>query len=93
MNRKNKVIETYGLWFIDLLGIVASFLLSTYIRFGNFRDMGDKEIHFQVCLAFLLFCTIYSFFLDWNRNFFRRNIWKEAVAVLQYNAYMFLIVE
>ena len=93
MNRKNKVIETYGLLFLDLLGIGISFLLSTYIRFGNFRDMGDKEVHFQVCLAFLLFCTIYSFFLDWNRNFFRRNIWKEGMAVLQYNAYMFLVVE
>ena len=61
MNRKNKVIETYGLWFIDLISIVISFTVSTYIRFGNFKDMGDKEIHFQVCLVFILFCTIYSF--------------------------------
>lgn len=93
MNRKYKVIETYGLLFADLLSIIVSFLLSTYIRFGNFRDMGDKEIHFQVCLTFLLFCTIYSFFLDWNRNFFRRNIWQECMAVIQYNALMFFVVE
>lgn len=93
MKRKNKLIETYGLLFLDLASIVISFLLSTYIRFGNFRDMGDKEIHFQVCLVFLLFCTIYSFFLDWNRGFFRRNLWKEALAIGQYSVLMLLVVE
>lgn len=93
MNRKNKVIETYGLLFLDLVSIVISFLVSTYIRFGNFKDMGDKEIHFQVCLVFLLFCAIYSFGLEWNRGFFRRNIWKEMLAVGQYNLLMLLVVE
>ncbi|MCI7040950.1 MAG: sugar transferase [Lachnospiraceae bacterium] len=93
MNRKNKLIETYGLLLLDLTSIVISFLLSTFIRFGNFRDMGDKEIHFQVCLVFLLFSTIYSFFLDWNRGFFRRTIWKEMLAIGQYSILMLLIVE
>lgn len=93
MNRKNKVIEIYGLWFIDLICIVISFFASTYIRFGNFKDMGDKEIHFQVCLVFMLFCTIYSFFMDWNRDFFRRNKWKEMRAVGQYSILMLLVVE
>lgn len=93
MNRKNKVIETYGLLFLDLVSIVISFLVSTYIRFGNFKDMGDKEIHFQVCLVFLLYCAIYSFGLEWNRDFFRRNKWKEMKEVLQYSVLMLLIVE
>ena len=93
MYRKSKVIEVYGLLFLDLAAIVSSFLLSTYIRFGNFRDMGDKEIHFQVCLVFLLFSAIYTLALDWNRNFFRRNIWKESAAVGQYSILMFLVVE
>ena len=66
MNRKNKVMEVYGLWFADLLSICISFLLATYIRFGNFKDMGDKGIHFQVCLLFILFCTVYNFCLDWT---------------------------
>lgn len=93
MNRKNKVIETYGLWFIDLISIVISFTVSTYIRFGNFKDMGDKEIHFQVCLVFMLICTIYSFFMDWNRDFFRRNKWKEIKEVAKYSTLMLFVVE
>lgn len=93
MNQKNKLIEVYGLWFVDLVAIGISFALSTYIRFGNFKDMGDKEIHFQVCLLFLLFCTIYTFFLDWNRNFLRRGIWKEFLAISQYHVIMILVVQ
>ena len=48
MTRQNKVFVTYGLFFADLLSIVVSFIVSTYVRFGNFRDMEDKSIHFQV---------------------------------------------
>ena len=93
MNQKKKIVEVYGLWFADLVAIGISFILATYIRFGNFKDMGDKEIHFQVCLVFLLFCTIYSFFIDWNRNFLKRSLWKELTAILQYNAIMILVTQ
>ena len=62
MGQKHKIVEVYGLWFVDLVAIGISFALATYIRFGNFRDMEDKTVHFQVCLVFLFFCTIYSFF-------------------------------
>ena len=93
MNQKNKIIEVYGLWFADLVTIAVSFIAATYIRFGNFRDMGDKEIHFQVCLVFLFFSTVYSFFLDWNRNFLKRSIAKEFAAVFRYNVLMILITQ
>lgn len=93
MNQKNKIMEIYGLWFADLVTIGISFILATYLRFGNFRDMGDKTIHFQVCLLFLLFCTIYTFFLDWNRNFLKRSFLKELKAVVQYHVIMLLVVQ
>lgn len=92
MGQKNKIIEVYGLWFADLLCIGISFAAATYIRFGNFEDMGDQNVHFLVCLCMLLFCTVYSFFIDWNRNFLRRSIWKETGAILQYNTIMMLVV-
>lgn len=92
MKQKNKIIEIYGLWFMDLVGIIISFMIATYIRFGNFRDMGDRSIHFLVCVFFILFCTVYSFFIDWNRNFMRRGLVKEALAVIQYNVIMVLVI-
>jgi exopolysaccharide biosynthesis polyprenyl glycosylphosphotransferase len=92
MKQKNKIVEVYGIWFLDLVSILVSFIVGTYIRFGNFKDMGDRNVHFLVCLCLMLFCTIYSFFFDWNRNFLKRNIWKEGIAVFQYNAIMLLVV-
>ncbi|MDE7013831.1 MAG: sugar transferase [Kineothrix sp.] len=92
MKQKNKIIEVYGLWFLDLISILVAFIIGTYIRFGNFKDMGDRNVHFLVCLCLMLFCTVYSFFFDWNRNFLKRNIWKEGIAVFQYNAIMLLVV-
>ena len=84
MNQRNKIATIYGLWFADLVGIVISFVLATYIRFRNFKDMEDKGIHFQVCLLLLLVCTIYTFFLDWNRDFVKRKTAKEfAIDVVR----------
>ena len=93
MNQKNKIVEVYGLWFADLVAIGISFVLATYIRFGNFRDMGDKGIHFQVCLVLLLFCTVYTFFIDWNRNFLKRSIKKELYEIAKYHVIMMLVVQ
>jgi len=93
MSQKNKIIERYGIWLADLVCIIIIFILSTFIRFGNFRDMGDKSIHFSVCIAFLLFCTIYNFFANWNSDFMKRGLWQEFVAVAKYNITMVLIVE
>jgi len=93
MNQKNKIVEVYGLWFADLVAIGISFVLATYIRFCNFMDMGDKGIHFQVCLVLLLFCTVYTFFIDWNRNFLKRKLQKELYEILKYHVIMMLVVQ
>lgn len=93
MNQKNKVVEVYGLWFADLITIILSFILATYIRFGNFKDMGDREVHFLVCLAFMLVCTIYTFFIDWNRNFIKRSFKKEVYEIIKCNVILFLVVQ
>lgn len=93
MNQKNRIVTVYGLWFADLIGIGISFVLATYIRFGNFRDMEDKGIHFQTCLLLFLICTVYTFFLDWNRDFVKRNTVKEFTAIIQYEIIMMLGVQ
>lgn len=93
MNQKNKIATVYGLWFADLIAIGISFVLATYIRFRNFKDMEDKGIHFQVCLLLLLICTIYTFLLDWNRDFIKRKAGKELVAIIQYEIIMMLGVQ
>ncbi len=93
MNQKNKVLEEYGLWAADLAAVIISFLLATYIRFGNMNGMRGQDVHFLVMVCFLFVSTIYSFFLDWNRNFVSRGYGVELSEVLKYNLFMLLIVE
>lgn len=93
MNGKNKVIITYGLYFIDILCIVISFIGSTYIRFGNFRDMGDKNSHFLVCLVFVLVATVYTFVVPWHNNFMSRRIIGELWQIVKMNIVMVLLAQ
>ncbi len=90
MNRKKKIIESYCLLFSDLLCIVIAYVAAILLRYGKFVRVQEPEIHALVCVFFLLFCTIYSFLLDWNRSFLERGVLVEFVAVLKFNLFMVL---
>ncbi|MCM1123761.1 MAG: sugar transferase [Eubacterium sp.] len=92
MNRKMTVIEGYWLLFMDLTSIAVSYIIAILIRYHKFRRVDEPELHFVVCICFLLFCTIYSFLFDWNREFLKRGIFVEFVAVIKFNAFMLLSV-
>lgn len=90
MNRKKKIIESYCLLFSDLLCIVIAYVAAILLRYGKFARVQEPEVHALVCVFFLLFCTIYSFLLDWNRSFLERGILVEFVAVVKFNLFMVL---
>ena len=69
MNGNNKYTLKYLLWLLDMAVIVLSFTAATYIRWQNFRDMYSKQLHFLVCLILLLIATVYSFGIDYNRDY------------------------
>ncbi|MBD5509391.1 MAG: sugar transferase [Lachnospiraceae bacterium] len=92
MNRKMKIIEGYWLLFMDLVSIAISYTIAILIRFHKFRRVDEPELHFVVCIGFLLFCTIYSFLFDWNREFLKRGVLVEFVAVIKFNIFMELSV-
>ena len=90
MNQKNRVLQTYGLWLSDISCISVSYLSATSLRFARNNDWGSKPLHYAVLIVFLLFCTVYSFFNEWNRDFLRRGAFRELMAVLQFNGVMIL---
>ena len=92
MNRKKKIIESYWLLFVDLLSISAAYVIAILLRYHKFSRVMEPELHFLVYICFLLFCTIYSFILDWNRDFLIRGTFVEFVAVLKFNLFMALAV-
>ena len=93
MSGKNKFIITYGLYLVDMAVIVLSFILATYIRFGNFRDMGDKTSHFLVLVIFILFGTVYTFVVPWHNNFMERSFKGELFHIVKMNAVMVLVAQ
>lgn len=90
MNGRNKVIITYGLYLVDIVTIAISFVLSTFIRFGNFKDMEDKSSHFFTLLLFILFATIYSFAIPWYSNFMKRSFEMEIWQITKMNVFIVL---
>lgn len=93
MNRKKKIIESYCLLFTDLLSITLAYGSAILLRYQKFRRVMEPELHFMGFICFLLFCTIYSFMLDWNREFLLRGIFVEFVAVLKFNIFMILSLQ
>lgn len=83
MNQKYKTLQTYALWAIDMICIVISYLVASWIRYNNRSDYGDKTLHYMVCVVFLLFCVIYSFLADWNRDFIKRGYFVELLSVIR----------
>ena len=92
MNRKKKIIESYILLFTDLLSVTVSYVIAILLRYHKFAWVHEPEIHFLVYICFLLFCTVYSFLLDWNRKFLIRGKFVEFLAVLKFNLFMALAI-
>lgn len=90
MNRKTKIIEGYWLLFTDLVSISVAYIAAILIRYHSFRWVDEPELHFIGYICFLLFCTVYSFLFDWNREFLKRGILVEFIAVVKFNIFMVL---
>ena len=92
MNKKQKCIQTYGLWILDIACIVLTYQIATYIRYAGRTDQwGNKNLHYMVLVIFILFSTLYSFVRDWNYRFTKRGYLDEFIAVAQYIVSMFLV--
>lgn len=86
-NRKYKLIETYSLLLIDLLCILAAYAGALFL----YRHKHVvTETDYLLCLLLMLFCLLYTLVIDWNRAFFGRGYYVEAVAILKYELSMMI---
>ena len=94
INRKSKLIEVYCLLLIDLICVVGAYVIALLIRFKDLRAvmMGATEygmqLHYNVCVYFMLFCVLYTIMVDWNRHFFSRGPYVEGIAIIKYEVTM-----
>lgn len=102
MSNKNKTFQTYMLWLIDMACIIISYMIASWLRYDDYMrdsfwvkinilgDYGDKAMHYMICIIFLLFCVVYSFLADWNRDFVVRGYIKELFSVVRFISVMIL---
>ncbi|MDD3205829.1 MAG: sugar transferase [Lachnospiraceae bacterium] len=92
INQKNHIIELYWLLLVDIISIVISYIIAVDLRFHSLRYLGKGELHYMVCLCFILVCTAFNLLLDWNNGFSKRGKFSEFVIVLKYNIIMLIMV-
>ncbi len=85
MNPKSKIVKTYVLWIVDMLCIIASYLIATQWRYAVARDYGNRTFHYLVMVVMLMVCTVVNFFQDWNSTILKRGYGRELVAILKFN--------
>lgn len=88
--KKNKVIELYMVLSLDFVAIFVSYTLAYYVRFRMWNFM-EQDMHKTILLCLLLSCLVYSFYIDWNRNFIQRGYFVELVAITKYNFALMLV--
>lgn len=84
-NRKHKLIEMYSLLLIDLVCILGAYVCALFLyRHKHIINTTD----YIVGILLMLFCLLYTLVIDWNREFFGRGYYIEAVAILKYELSM-----
>ena len=86
MDRKNKIIEIYGILLADCLSVILSYLLAILIRYGTFAKADNPHTYILVCVWILLFTVLYDTFIGSGRNFLRRGYYVEAKSVAKHIA-------
>lgn len=89
-NKKYQIIESYGLFLLDIICITVSYALAYLIRFhGTGSPLGNREIA-QIYVPFLLICMLNNFFTNEYKHFFQRGYYYELLRVVRYNIILFL---
>lgn len=73
-NKKYQIIESYGLFLLDIICITVSYALAYLIRFhGTESPLGNREIA-QIYVPFLLICMLNNFSQTNISTFFKEDI-------------------
>lgn len=84
IKRKNRMIETYSLLCLDMVALVVSYTTALLLYNLTRVEIYDGSTHQMGYWYLLLFCVLYSVFIEGNRDFFTRGYYVEFVAIVKY---------
>lgn len=92
VNQKNRIIESYCLLAVDIVGIILSFFLADMARHKSLTLRGRDDAYMMTLVCLFLVCVLYSTFMDYNRDFIKRGYYVELLAVTKLNVVMVITV-
>lgn len=90
IKRKNRMMETYSLLCIDMVALVVSYTTALLLYSLTRVELYDGTTHRMGYWYLLLFCVLYSVFIEGNRDFFTRGYYVELVAIVKYTVILML---
>lgn len=88
MHSEHQLIKKTALFIVDCFSISISYLLASYLRFGQMAPISNRSIF----VFGLLFSVLFDFFTEWNDGFLTRNNTGEVGNVFFSNLYLFLAI-
>ena len=88
MHSEHQLIKKTALFLVDCFSVGVSYLLASYLRFGQMAPISNRSIF----VFGLLFSTLFDFFTEWNDGFLTRNNTGEVGNVFFSNLYLFLAI-
>ena len=88
MHSEHQLIKKTALFLVDCFSISISYLLASYLRFGQVAPITNRSIF----VFGLLFSVLFDFFTEWNDGFLTRNNTGEVANVFFTNLYLFLAI-
>lgn len=82
-NDKRKRMERMAVMVLDLLAFVISYMVSLYIRNGNFMWKNQEISCVSVFEYIILVYILVSFFRNTKKDFFERGYMKELIDVIK----------
>ena len=84
VERKSRIMETYGMITADCFCVLLSYLLAILLRYGALPEEHHRVTYVLVCIWILLFTVLYGMLIGSGRNFLRRGYYVEAKCIIKY---------
>ncbi len=81
--RKSNVVKTYSLIIIEIICLIISYLLAIVVKYGSLDTSGNRDMYFTCLMFMIAVIVLYTVATDWNRDFFIRGYFKEAIIILR----------
>ncbi|MFI3175895.1 MAG: sugar transferase [Eubacteriales bacterium] len=93
-NRQSKanVLELYVLQIVDIITIIFSYGVASYLRYGTLRSEYEMELYNETLLFLIIFSIVYTVMTNYSQDFMKRGYMIELVSSTKYHGIMLVAI-